>query len=87
MGCMIYFQFCTLELQQKHISQQHVAGMYKACRDLHQPLVPEAVVFAETVELGAGVEFVVLGAGLKGTDIVRLSCMMIRILSSLGRPK
>ena len=35
MGFMIYFQFCTLGLQQKRISQQHLAGMYTDCRDLH----------------------------------------------------
>jgi len=75
MGYMIYFQFCTLGLQQKRISQQHVAGMYKACRHLHQPAVAEATVVAGSAELGAAVPFADAG----------LSCIMIIILSSLKR--
>ena len=84
-GCIIYFQFCTLGLQQKLIWQQHVAGMYKACRDLHQ-VDTGATVVTEGVELSAAVGVVELGAGVTGTDVVRLSCIMITILSTSGRP-
>ena len=68
---MIYFQFCTLGLQQKRIPQEHVAAIYKACRDLRQPAVN-----------GAAVGMAVLGAGLTGADVVGLSCIRTIILSS-----
>jgi len=85
MGCMIYFQFCTLGLQQKIILQQHVVGMYKACCGLHQP-DSEVTLVTGSVELGGAVEFAELGAGMAGADVVGLSSITIRGLSPSGLP-
>jgi hypothetical protein len=67
---------------------QHPLITYKYFRGLHQPAVTAAAVLdsTATVETGAAVGASELGAGVTAADVVGLSCIIIIILGSSGRP-
>jgi len=77
---MFYFHLCKPGEQQIPLLQYR-HWKYKDIRDLHQPPVTVSVTFTVTVLLDAAVEFVVMGAGKKGGNIIGLSSPRIMTIT------